>query len=149
MAPPSAARVAWDVEQLSTVPAELGGHEVQGARVELIIRPAPDLVINEDVRFEVRLDAGNYPARPPAVRPLTEHVKAVDGVDAAGSVNCPSSTREPNRMGGREATRWPWSSTRCGTCRKAEADWAPPPPHAQGSSNPWRSAAVEANLCSA
>ena len=53
MAPPSAARVAWDVEQLSTVPAELGGHDVQGARVELIIRPAPDLVINEDVRFEV------------------------------------------------------------------------------------------------
>ena len=68
MAPPSAARVAWDVEQLSTIPAELGGHDVQGARVELVIRPAPDLVIREDVRFEVRLDAGNYPARPPAVR---------------------------------------------------------------------------------
>ena len=107
MAPPSAARVAWDVEQLSTVPAELGGHEVQGARVELIIRPAPDLVINEDVRFEVRLDAGNYPARPPAVRRLTEHVKAVDGVDAAGSVNLPilDPRAEPNGWSGLLAGR--------------------------------------------
>ena len=137
MAPPSAARVAWDVEQLSTIPAELGGHDVQGARVELVIRPAPDLVIREDVRFEVRLDAGNYPARPPAVRRVTDNVDAVDGVDAAGSVNLPilDPRAEPNGWSRGYSLAVVFYALR-DAYRKAEADWAPPPPHARGSSEP-------------
>jgi len=135
--PPNPARVAFDFEQLATIPPELGGPAGSGAQFELILRPAPDLILQEDVRFEVRLDGGNYPARPPTVRCTTEVRPAVDLIDAGGAVNLPllDARAEPNG----------WS--RGYTCavvfyalrdlyKKPDAAWMPPPPRAQSDAEP-------------
>ena len=79
---------------------------------------------------------------------MTEHVKAVDGVDVAGSVNLPilDPRAEPNGWSRGYSLAVVFYALR-DVYRKAEADWAPPPPHAQGSSEPVAGRpAVEANL---
>ena len=71
-----------------------------------------------------------------------------DGVDAAGSVNLPilDPRAEPNGWSRGYSLAVVFYALR-DTYRKAEADWAPPPPHAQGSSEPVAGRpAVEANL---
>ena len=108
MAPPSAARVAWDVEQLG--PSQRSWAATRSkAPGSSSSRPAPDLVINEDVRFESAWTRQPRRRRPP----LDEHVKAVDGADAAGSVNLPILDPRASRTAGAGATRYV-VFTRCG-----------------------------------